>query len=234
MIESAQQWVSMAGAAARMGVSLRTLQRRLAAGEHDSRVSHGRKEVLLDAAVKPDVTNARQGDNVAGPVTDLDVARATAVFARERLGALGGELQRSRRWTLAGWAAVLLLLAGIGAGGWFVSRTLTTSRLRGATLALDVLNARKRHVTAQSRLEAAQARLDALTAGLATATAQADVAGKALEAERQARSRAEGELLSSRALVGQLTAEVRTLEGLARAAENTAAGPADLSENSAK
>lgn len=114
-------WASMAEAAELLGVSQRTIRRRISAGELAGRIVHGRREVQLGPDTPRTNRTRRVNPNAGGaddgrPVLALSVVADRAVTVAERMADdARRELHQARRWGRTGWgtAAAVLIAGGL-------------------------------------------------------------------------------------------------------------------------
>lgn len=170
-------WVPMTTAAELLGVSVRTLQRRAAAGAILTRSSaDGRREAFVtrqrrgdatdvDAANPTELKRGRAGDNATNG-RDVDATPAAALvladLATRRADELAGELRRARRATWGGWAAaaVVGVLAGVGAfwAAWSIGDARAGAAAADATAAIVAKQAEsERRRADRAELERARA-----------------------------------------------------------------------------
>lgn len=125
------EWVNMAEAGSRLGVSVRTLQRRLKQGRHETRLTGRRKEVLLDTPgtnggqeehakkfVPPATGQGEQQIRLAARAEQqIQIAVVSVNMADKLVRAHEAAARRARRSAWAGWAtaaALLIVIAGLG------------------------------------------------------------------------------------------------------------------------
>jgi len=138
------QWVSPRRAAEIIGVSERTIWRRVKTSELESRLTdQGAREILVGSPVTP-------SDNVSDSLSvirdqaerEIQIA-ATTIDATRRLANVHlQELNRARRVGLAAWLITATLVVSIAAGGYFALRTLDTTE--------RALDAERIHATDQA------------------------------------------------------------------------------------
>ena len=172
-IDADGEWVSVAAACARLGLTERTVRRRMADGRLRSRLTADRREVLLPPVAGPDMTEPDTSTPDAPPVVvrpqaidDGRHALAAMIATADRHLAMvtteqAAELRRTRRHARTAWsltAAAGILLA-VGAA-WHVGEA---GRLAGHVDAADAA----RGILA-AELAAERARADRLTDRLAT------------------------------------------------------------------
>ena len=177
-------WVSPLKAAELLGVSERTVWRRIKASELESRAdADGRREVRINTPDTSDKSSDKHSDTVS-VVRDqaerqLQVA-ATAVGLAEKHSDYHMEaLGRSRRIAIAGWAMAFVLLVTIVFGAWYTARQtgwLDVERSKAVGLAENLSDTQTHLTNAESRVVLLADKLDQantdqrqLTADLATA-----------------------------------------------------------------
>ena len=159
----ADQWVSPGRAAELIGISERTVWRRVKNGELDSRLSdQGHREIRIESPVTPS-DNVSDSLSVIRDQSEREIRVAgTTIEATRRLAEVHlQELHRARRVGLVAWLTTAALVAAIAAGGIFALRTLDTTER-----ALDVERAQavdqaERLTDAKERLTASEAALTA-------------------------------------------------------------------------
>lgn len=191
----ATEWMTLTDAASQLGVSVRTVQRRIAAGELDTTTDNGRR---LVAIVTPDNGATRRdtggGHDDATVERSMQLAAAVSasadrvrVLAERRADELRADLTRTRRWAWSGWASAAVVGVAASVGAVVVTDQLATAEAQRDALADTV----SRADTAAVSSEAREARL---TADLATmADALADAQAAALAASERAESAARRE-----------------------------------------
>lgn len=135
----APRWLSREEAAVALGCSIRSLHRKIGTGELESRVTDGRREVLVGTRV-PDggqtATQAaetlnEQGGQIQLAAGSIGMANRLAEVYDRQVERIDGELRRSRRWSLVGWIGTFAasLAAVASATAWYSLRdSLTDSQ----------------------------------------------------------------------------------------------------------
>lgn len=125
------QWLQIESAAAALGVSTRTLQRRVKLGEMSSRIEHGRREVFIDQPERAGGDTVTQADTLTVAVAERAQAHAEALsvmsdrvatLAEQRVEEMRADLGRARRWAIGGWTVAGVVLTGAALGGLWVAR----------------------------------------------------------------------------------------------------------------
>lgn len=142
-------WVDLATGADLLGIAVRTVQRRIAAGALDTRTgADGRREVRIPrhggavttehchpSIIEAKPATPRQADATGGVIVAL--AERGMAAAELRAQELRADLQRARtgaRWGWATAAAGFVLAAGLG--GWALERHQRTAAAAGVQAAL--------------------------------------------------------------------------------------------------
>ena len=175
------RWVTLQDAAAELGVSTRTVERRARAGDLESRLSdQGRREVLIQSTpTRADMVADSLSVVKESSERQLAVASTAIQLSQQQGEAHKQELKRSRRIGAAGWSvASVLVIAGAFA-------LWTIARQTGA-------------------IELQQARAGDLETRLTDAKADADDAEQLAEAERQ-----RADTLSDQLHLAELAAEAQ-------------------------
>lgn len=189
----ATEWLTLADAASRFGVSVRTVQRRISAGELDTVTENGRR---LVAVVTPD-NGATQRDTGGGHTDaaaerSMQLAAAVSasadrvrILAELRADELRADLTATRRWAWSGWAAVAVLGVVASAGAVVLTGKLASAETQRDALADTVSRADAAVLASEAR----EARLTAELAATADALSEAQAAALAASerAERSAR-----------------------------------------------
>jgi len=203
----AERWTTVAEAAKRLNVSTRTVERRINAGDLESRLTpSGRREVLTDTEPTPADNWHDSLSVVTGHAQQsLSIAATTIDATRQLADAHAVELRRARRIGLAAWLTVAALaLAILAGGGWTVRHLTATEADLTATT---------------SDLTAERTRAEKLTTDLADTTGQ-------LEAAHADRRKADAKAEDLQARIDELqaallAAERARAEALAKRAEPT-------------
>jgi len=127
-------WMPVAEAAARLGVSERTIWRRIKSETIPSRSDHGRTLVDLDeqAALAEGASGFALRADLGGRDTD-DEGLSALVAELAQFRATGEhEVKRARRSARAALALVAVLAGALGLGVWYHGRTVERLRLEGA------------------------------------------------------------------------------------------------------
>lgn len=165
-------WMTLEQAASELGISLRTLHRWIDKGRVETRMSDGRREVLIDsherdaAHADPNVTDT---DTHAADTPDRSLVLASgairgwqqaADLAQDQVEAARHDMGRSRRISglLAAVVAVLVVAGGVGL--WWGTRAVTTERAHKDALT--------------GRLEASTARITSLARDFAAERQRGD------------------------------------------------------------
>ena len=168
----ADQWVSPRRAAEIIGISERTVWRRVKNSELESRLSdQGHREIRIESPVTPS-DNVSDSLSVIRDQSEREIRVAgTTIEATRRLAEVHlQDLQRARRIGLVAWLTTAALVAAIAAGGFYALRTLDTTE--------RALDAERIHATDQAE------RLTDITDRLANAGGRLTAAEVALKAER--------------------------------------------------
>ena len=121
------QWVSPKRAAATIGVSERTVWRRIRDGEIESRLTgDGKREIRVESTTTP-------SDNIAESLSvlrensarEIQVAGAAIDATRKLADVHQAELVRARRVGLVAWLFVAVLVVVVAGGGWYAVRSMT-------------------------------------------------------------------------------------------------------------
>ena len=179
----ADQWLNLADATARLGCSVRTLHRKINAGELQSRLQpNGRRQVLLPEAL-PDSDPERHALRLAG---------GTAVLAERWTQDLRAEVQRTRRWGSVAWIGVfgLAIAVVVLLRAWTVRQQ--EAKHLSATLSDTRLQLAEARELAQEAIQGAVEDREQLTQALETA--QADLQEAVLDAQEAARQKITGPL----------------------------------------
>ncbi len=172
----AKTWLSREAAAAALGVSIRQLQRRIASGRLESRLTaDGRREVLVDAP--------EDDAGVTGDTRALVLAGSHRQLAERIADHAEVETRRARRIGAVAWSVVAIMLVAIIVGVTYGTRLhaqneALTTRLGAVT---------RRAGDIEGHLSATRRRLEDATVDLRVAEARnADLATKAAQAAIQA------------------------------------------------
>lgn len=132
-------WVTTDEAAMRLGVSERTIRRRVKGGQIPTRVWGGRRQVRLDPPDTPDSTpdtGADGSDAEAGQhghrqmtgtmtgTTAAELATLTRDIIERQDVVVRQDLRRARRWAGLGLTATIVLIAGAAGGGVWAVRAI--------------------------------------------------------------------------------------------------------------
>ncbi len=177
----AASWLTQSHAAAALGISVRTLQRRIKRHIYDTRPSDVGQEVLVDVPELPDRHVADKNE--------ITLAAASMGMARHQVDQAHVELTRARRIGIAGWTLVFVLLAGGIGATWKGARTISTAEAKAQ-------NAAQRAETLQADLSIARTEKDAVRVSLATIT-------DALQEQTAATREKSAEVLTLRAELAQ-------------------------------
>lgn len=206
-------WLDLTEAAGVLGVSDRTVRRRIKAGELPNRMHKGRRQVRIDTADmtggqrtdNPDAATEQiggvvRGDKVAGSVADAlatidrverELAGVLALMGDElrterqlAVERVELELKRVRKRSGLGWV-LALILAGVGAAGAAVGvQAMTEARIEAAALTSDLSASQGQVTTLTTQLESASIRADQAVSALSDMTGQLQAAQvQTLEAE---------------------------------------------------
>lgn len=206
-------WLDLTEASSVLGVSDRTVRRRIKAGELPNRMHKGRRQVRIDTADmtggqrtdNPDAATEQIGgvvrdDKVAGSVADAlatidrverDLAGVLALMGDElraerqlAVERVELELKRVRKRSGLGWA-LALILAGVGAAGAVVGvQGMTEARIQAAALTSDLSASQGQVANLATQLESASTRADQAVSALSDMTGQLNAAQvQTLEAE---------------------------------------------------
>lgn len=216
-------WLDLTEAAGVLGVSDRTVRRRIKAGELPNRMHKGRRQVRIDTADmtdgqrtdNPDAATEQiggvvRGDKVAGSVADAlatidrverDLAGVLALMgdelrAERQLAVERVELELKRVRKRSGWGWVLaLILGGVGAAGAVVGvQGVTAARIEAAALTSALSASQGQASAIADQLESSEARADQAVSALHAAQVQT------LEAElRRAQAEAQRDALLDQA-----------------------------------
>ena len=190
-------WMSLADAASRLGVSIRTVQRRIAAGELESMTDNGRR---LVAVVTPDngATRRDDGGGHDDAVVERSMQLAAAVsasadrvraLAELRADELRADLATTRRWAWSGWASAAVVGVAASVGAVVLSGKLASAETRRDTLADAVSMADAAAMSSEAR----EAVLTDAVASMADALAEAHDAAMAASERADAAARRERE-----------------------------------------
>ena len=191
----ADQWISPRRAAEIIGISERTVWRRVKNGELDSRLSdQGHREIRIESPVTP-------SDNVSDSLSvirdqserEIRVAGTTIEATRHLAEVHLQELHRARRVGLVAWLTTAALVATIAAGGIFALRTLDTTeraldveRAQAANQAERLSDTKERLTDTTDRLTASETNLQAERAKIDTLQERIqDLQGDIVTAERE-------------------------------------------------
>lgn len=170
----AERWLTLADAASRLHVSVRTIERRIQRGELIVRRTPVGREVALDI---PETTTDAVSDIVSDIAEQgqrqIQLAGASIGMAQQLASKAEHELRRSRRIGSLAWSLVAVLIMTIGVGVWWTTRTVTLSQARAERL-------NERSLDLAGRLQAVAAELADTRRGLADANTRMAV----MEAER--------------------------------------------------
>ncbi len=180
-----KRWIGVADAAKKLGVSERTIWRRISRGAYETRESgDGRREILADVAptasdVFSDAVSIleTQGSNqMSAASAAVGQAREALKDSREQIETIRGDLREARRWGRCGWGLTFLLLVAGGAGVWFAGRELATAdvTLRHERQQAGQLAERAGRLTVD--LDGAKAELADVSGELAGVTVERDTA----------------------------------------------------------
>ena len=159
----ANQWVSPKRAAELVGISERTVWRRVKNGELESRLSHqGHREILI-------ISPVTASDNVSDSLSvirdqserEIRVAGTTIEATRRLADVHLQELHRARRVGLVAWLTTAALVVSIGAGGYFALRTLDTTERALYVERINATNQADRLADVTDRLTASEVDLKA-------------------------------------------------------------------------
>jgi len=183
------EWLTLAEAASRLGVSVRTIHRKAASGVLESTVREHRRFVKVDVPAGQEVVTPGRVGDMADKPSDRPLAFALEAFRQDRQ-----DLRRARRWALVAWGLTFAALVTAAAAAWTVADRLAVNRERLAVATaraadLTVELAEARDDAAQSRQEAAGARIEAELAErtIEAAEARLRAAEAALADERHRR-----------------------------------------------
>jgi len=166
------RWVLLREAAAILGVSLRTIQRKIKSGELEARDGRGGREILLNTPTTGDeitreTLSLLEQQNERG----IQIAATATGLAREQAQNYQLELQAARRSGRWAWSLVAVFLVAGGAAAWFVNGTLTrqsaqidAGRQRAEGLQTDLEGARKVLSERQGHIERLQGEIAAAKA----------------------------------------------------------------------
>ncbi len=185
-------WMPVAEAAAALGVSERTIWRRIKAQSIESRSEAGRTLVVVeDDATRQDAV--RHLSHVAAAqlsMRKLDADTVTDVLAvlADYRSAFDLEIARTRRASRFAFALAAVLMLGLSVGVWYHMDRLGDARLTHA----DAMRAlRDDHA---DQLNAERAHVAELTAGVAQATGLAEARAEAVEDLRAIADRQQNQL----------------------------------------
>jgi excisionase family DNA binding protein len=214
-------WLDLTEAAGVLGVSDRTVRRRIKAGELPNRMHKGRRQVRIDTADMTDATGGQRTDNpdaateqiggvVRGDKVAGSVADALATIDRvERdlagvLALMGDELRAERQLAVERVEAELVRVRRRSGLGWVLALILAGVGAAGAVVGVQAMTeARIEAAALTSDLSASQGQVATLTTQLESASTRADQAVSALSD-----------------MTGQLSAaQVQTLEAELRGAQ---------------
>jgi len=207
----ASAWQTLEEAALTLGISSRTLHRRIAKGEVQTRLEHGRREVLvmvpepepvaMAAVTDHSMPHVHMSSDIGECVHDSD--RAVMADMADDVGQtmLALHEDRIRRTDLA----IMAYQQSVTAAAMDARRSRTGSRIAWSTAALATVALVACLTWATHRLTRAEADVRYLSQQLETAAARADSKADEAEALRQqaeaariAAARAEGELSATR------------------------------------
>jgi len=123
----AEKWVSPAEAASILGVSERTIRKRVARGEYEARdAAGGRREVLVEVPERSeDVRNVfRAADQAAD--RQIQIASAAVGLAESHAETYRRDLKAAKWSARLAWLVVAALVSASSWGLWRVTRTITT------------------------------------------------------------------------------------------------------------
>ena len=129
-------WLPVAEAASALGCSVRTVDRRIAAGRLDARLSDdGRREVLVAGDDRPDVPAGDDGRaSVAAVAAVADQADRQVALALGSATALTRAAQddaaRCRRGSCLAWSMVGVMAAGVVVAVGWTTRAVTLSEVK--------------------------------------------------------------------------------------------------------
>ena len=194
-----EKWLTLSEAAALLTLSERSLRRRIDAGELQTRLTHGRREVLVAVEEPADRQMAdtveamseqgnRQLQLAAGTI---GMSNRLAEVYDQQMERVHGELKRSRRWSVIGWsgAFALVLMTGIFGAAWKAQKQRADHAVRQtADIRRQMTDARRQ---AQEAIQAAteDAAEDRQQLTQALQSAQADHQEAILDAQEAARQK---------------------------------------------
>lgn len=208
-------WFDLTEAAGMLGVSDRTIRRRIKAGEIPNRMHKGRRQVRIDTA---DMTDGQPADNqdsgqggagsivrddkVSGSVGDA-LANINSI-ERQLAGVLATmsdelkaerqlavervevELERVRRRSGLGWALAFVLAAVSAAGAFLLVQVSNEARIEAAALRSDLRASEGQASALADQLGSSEARVDQAVSALSDMTGQIQSAQvRTLEAQLQ-------------------------------------------------
>jgi len=196
----AENWELIEKAAARLGVSVRTVERRVRSGALKSRLdAKGRREVLVPACpTGTDILSDRLSDAQEAAQRQLSLAATAAGLAKQSADQARGDLQKARRNALAGWTVAGVLLAILAGAAYIIGA-------RGGDLAVE----RQRADTLRADLAGARADVSAAEAQAARLVLELDAARADVDTARADKARAEAHLQAVQELHRQATADER-------------------------
>ena len=204
------RWVTLREAAAILGVSLRTIQRKIKTGEVEAREGRGGREVLLNTPATGDeitreTLSLLEQQNERG----IQIAATATGLAREQAQNYQLELQAARRGGRWAWCVIGVFLVAGGAGAWFINGALTRQ---------------------ETEIEATQRRADGLKGELEGARTSLSRREAEMEKLRSEIAAATAEVKAQTHLLEVLTTDRDKLRDDATAARGEAAGAKALLE----
>ena len=212
-----ERWTTIADAASRLGISTKTVRRRVKAGELPSRkTDSGHVEVNVDI-------ERTAGDNYVDSLSmlaeqserQLQAAGVAIEATRHLADAHKSELQRVRRGARIAWAAVWIGVVTAGVAVWHITQQsglLDLAEIRAGTLTKDLQTTEARAHELQEDLHASRHETDIVSqahrtaeSGRITAEARLEATSGALQATEDRLTAVQGELTAERQRIRHLT-----------------------------
>jgi len=211
----ATAWQTLEEAALTLGISSRTLHRRLAKNEFETRLANGRREVLITLPDPIGVTDgSAEGSNPS--VIIPDPVRQSSDDVQDTMLMLHED--RIRRTDLA----IMAYQQSVSTSATAARRATINSRIAWSTvgglaimLFLSVIWATHRVTRAQAEVEHLNNEVRQLSDTSTQVSRQADTLRQTAESAKVTAARAEGELAATRQQVDQLNQQVREIRASA-------------------